>query len=45
MVFDGVIGATREKAGYGGPLVTEASMSPDYGVVLLGRESPVLDLW
>ena len=45
MILDGVIGAAREEAGYGGPLVTEPSMGPNYGLVLFRREGPVLDLW
>lgn len=44
MVFDGVVSSAVEEAGYGGPLVAEAGMGPDYGVVLFGREGPVLHL-
>jgi len=44
VVLDGVVGSALEQAGYGGPFVAEAGMGPDYGVVFLGREGPVLDL-
>lgn len=44
VVLDCVVGSALEQAGYGGPFVAEASMGPDYGVVLFGREGPVLDL-
>ena len=44
MVLDGVVGSAREEAGYGGPLVSESGVGPDYGVVLFRREGPVLHL-
>ena len=44
MILDGVIGATGEQSGYGGPFVAELGMSPDDGVIFLGSEGSVLDL-
>lgn len=44
MIFNSVVGSTVEETGYSSPLVTEAGMGPDYGIVFFGRESPMLDL-
>jgi len=44
VVFDGVVSSAVEEAGYGGPLVAEAGMGPDNGVVLFVGEGPVLHL-
>lgn len=44
MVFNGVVSATREEAGDGGPLVSKAAVGPDDGLVLFGRKGTVLHL-
>lgn len=44
MVFNGVIGAAIEEASDGGPLVAEAGVGPDDGVILFRSKRPVLDL-
>lgn len=44
VVLDGVVGSAVEEAGDGGPLVAEAGVGPDYGVVFLWREGTVLHL-
>lgn len=44
MVLDGVVGATGEQSGDGGPFVAELGMSPDDGVIFIGSEGTVLDL-
>lgn len=44
VVFDGVVGATIEQSGNGGPFVPESGVGPDNGVVFIGSEGAVLDL-
>jgi hypothetical protein len=44
VVLDGVVGAAGEEARDGGPLVAEPGVRAEDGVVLLGREGPVLHL-
>jgi hypothetical protein len=44
VVLDGVVGASREQAGDGGPLVAEAGVGAQDGVVLVRGEGAVLHL-
>ncbi|KAI5439357.1 hypothetical protein KIW84_024944 [Lathyrus oleraceus] len=44
VVFNSVVGSTRQKTGYGSPFVSESGMCSDYSIILFRRESPMLHL-